>query len=96
MDARRIRPLFLPPHPRRNQYIPSSNQIHEVQLSRKARQHEPMNLIFLSKTKGKLSFLLRTTLMFFLPKSNPFRWASILNKNNDRSGTSDKVLETKN
>jgi len=22
MDGRRIRPLFLPPHPRRNQYIP--------------------------------------------------------------------------
>ena len=22
MDARRIRPLFLPPHPRRNRYIP--------------------------------------------------------------------------
>ena len=31
--------------------------------------------VFLSKTKGKLSFLLRTTLMFFLPKSNPLRWA---------------------
>ena len=26
MDARRIRPLFLPPHPRRNQYIPASSE----------------------------------------------------------------------
>ena len=25
MDVRRIRPLFLPPHPRRNQYTPIYN-----------------------------------------------------------------------
>ncbi len=72
MDARRIRPLFLPPHPRRNQYIPlgqvsargAKTTTGESILPSKI---EPASLgfdfekrttlqVFLSKTKGKLSF----------------------------------------
>ena len=32
MDARRIRPLFLPPRPRRNRYTPSSDEACSVPL----------------------------------------------------------------
>ena len=33
MDGRRIRPLFRPPHPRRNRYIPSSSaEIHPLRF----------------------------------------------------------------
>ena len=34
MDARRIRPLFLPPHPRRNQYIPASEETRSIPFPR--------------------------------------------------------------
>ena len=34
MDAGRIRPLFLPPHPRRNRYTPASDEADSIPLPR--------------------------------------------------------------
>ena len=63
MDARRIRPLFLPPHPRRNQYIP-------------VRQKKVAAFRFRGLRKSRENFISAPS--FFLSKSDPLRWAPIL------------------
>ena len=44
MDVRRIRPLFLPPHPRRNQYIPSSEETRSIPFSRLFRRPQKRHI----------------------------------------------------
>ena len=44
MDARRIRPLFLPPHPRRNQYIPSSEETRSIPFPRFAQAPRKLHI----------------------------------------------------
>nr|DAR99094.1 MAG TPA: hypothetical protein [Caudoviricetes sp.] len=55
MDGRRIRPLFLPPHPRRNRYIPSSRQTNSRgHLVSQAKSNRPVEFVFLSALKQTL------------------------------------------
>ena len=49
MDGRRIRPLFLPPHPRRNRYTPSSSLQTPYPALRRKRQSLVIPLQLLSE-----------------------------------------------
>ena len=53
MDGRRIRPLFLPPHPRRNQYTPSSEETRSIPLPSFGESSISAPSFFLSKTGEK-------------------------------------------
>ena len=64
MDARRIRPLFLPPHPRRNQYIPLRRQKKLAAFRFRGLRRSRENCI--------------SAPSFFLSKTDPLRWAPIL------------------
>ena len=44
MDVRRIRPLLLPPHPRRNQYIPSSEETRSIPFPRFSKKPRKLHI----------------------------------------------------
>ena len=85
MDGRRIRPLFLPPYPRRNRYIPSSKETRSIPLLRFAKEPQKLHIrssLFPLRTKarglpfGKRREETRSSPLFLLLQQSVRRFAA--------------------